>query len=104
MLVLPSCQSLCPTTSLCVNTFRIVVVRLITSRLIVNWVYNYNIILMLLRVKVYIFLSLFVLLECGLMLMTSTTEFFFLNVKLLKQGYRYHKTRTAFSKFYHRHS
>ena len=29
---------------------------------------------------------------------------FFLTVKLLKQGYRYHKIRKAFSKFYHRHS
>ena len=28
----------------------------------------------------------------------------FLTAKLLKQGYRYHKIRTAFSKFYHRHS
>ena len=28
----------------------------------------------------------------------------FLDAKLLKQGYRYHKTRKAFSKFYHRHS
>ena len=28
----------------------------------------------------------------------------FLTAKLLKQGYRYHKTRKAFSKFYHRHS
>ena len=28
----------------------------------------------------------------------------FLIVKLLKQGYRYHKIRKAFSKFYHRHS
>ena len=28
----------------------------------------------------------------------------FLTVKLLKQGYRYHKIRKAFSKFYHRHS
>ena len=26
----------------------------------------------------------------------------FLNAKLLKQGYRYHKIRIAFSKFYHR--
>ena len=52
---------------------------------------------------VYIFLSLFVLLECVLMLMTSTTELI-LTVKLLKQGYRYHKFRKAFSKFYHRHS
>ena len=49
------------------------------------------------------FLSLFVLLECVLMLMTSTTETF-LTAKLLKQGYRYHKIRKAFSKFYHRHS
>ena len=29
---------------------------------------------------------------------------FFLTAKLLKQGYRYHKIRKAFSKFYHRHS
>ena len=28
----------------------------------------------------------------------------FLTAKLLKQGYRYHKSRKAFSKFYHRHS
>ena len=28
----------------------------------------------------------------------------FLIAKLLKQGYRYHKIRKAFSKFYHRHS
>ena len=27
-----------------------------------------------------------------------------LTAKLLKQGYRYHKLRKAFSKFYHRHS
>ena len=48
--------------------------------------------------------SLFVLLECVLMLMTSTTETYFSTAKLLKQGYRYHKIRKAFSKFYHRHS
>ena len=52
---------------------------------------------------VYIFLNLFVLLECVLMLTTSTTETF-LTAKLLKQGYRYHKIRKVFSKFYHRHS
>ena len=28
----------------------------------------------------------------------------FLTAKLLKQGYRYHKIRKAFSKFYHRHT
>ena len=27
-----------------------------------------------------------------------------INFNLLKQGYRYHKIRKAFSKFYHRHS
>ena len=54
---------------------------------------------------VYIFLSLFVLLECALMLMTSTTDrILFLTAKLFKQAYRYHKIRIAFSKFYHRHS
>ena len=34
--------------------------------------------------------------NCGLMRV--------LTAKLLKQGYRYHKIRKAFSKFYHRHS
>ena len=48
--------------------------------------------------------QLIVLLECVLMLMTSTTETYFLTAKLLKQGYRYHKIRKAFSKFYHSHS
>ena len=28
----------------------------------------------------------------------------FLTAKLIRQGYRYHKIRKAFSKFYHRHS
>ena len=28
----------------------------------------------------------------------------FLTAKLFKQGYRYHKIRKVFSKFYHRHS
>ena len=51
----------------------------------------------------YIFLSLFVLLECVLMLMTSNKNLF-LTAKLLKQGYRYHKIRKACSKFYHRHA
>ena len=37
------------------------------------------------------------------MLMTSTAETFF-TAKLLKQGYRYHKIRKVFSKYYHRHS
>ena len=53
---------------------------------------------------VYIFLSSSVLLECVLMLMTSNNRNLFLTAKLLKQGYRYHKIRKAFSKFYHRHS
>ena len=34
----------------------------------------------------------------------SNNRNLFLDAKLLKQGYRYHKTRKAFSKFYHRHS
>ena len=42
---------------------------------------------------VFIFLNLFGLLECPIMLMTLTA-------KLLKQGYRYHKLCKAFSKFY----
>ena len=52
---------------------------------------------------VYIFLSLFVLQECVLILVTSTIRII-LTAKLLKQGYKYHKIRKAFSKFYHRHS
>ena len=32
------------------------------------------------------------------------TRNLFLTAKLLKQGYRYHKIRKAFSKFYHSHS
>ena len=49
---------------------------------------------------VYIFLSSFVLQERVLMLMTSTTDRnLFLTAKLLKQGYRNHKIRKAFSKF-----
>ena len=53
---------------------------------------------------VYKFRNLFVLRECVLMLMTSTTETYFLTAKLLKQGYRYHKIQKAFSKYYQRHS
>ena len=54
---------------------------------------------------VYLFRNLFVLRECSLMLMTSTTENLLLIAKLLKQCYyRYHKIREAFSRFYHRHS
>ena len=49
---------------------------------------------------VYIFLSFFVLLECD----DFNNRNLFLTAKLLKQGYRYHKIRKAFSKFYHRHS
>ena len=44
-----------------------------------------------------IYLSLYVLLECVLMLMTSTTETYFFTAKLLKQGNRHHKIRKAFS-------
>ena len=52
----------------------------------------------------YIFLSLFVLQECVLMLMTPTIGTYFWTAKLFKPCYRYHKIRKAFSKFYHRHS
>ena len=34
----------------------------------------------------------------------SNNRNLFLTAKLFKQGYRYHKKRKAFSKFYHRHS
>ena len=45
-----------------------------------------------------IYLNSFVLLEHLAMLLTST-----LAQKLLKQGYRYHKLRKTFSKFYRRY-
>ena len=48
----------------------------------------------------YIFLSLFV---CS-NLADFNNRNLFLTAKLLKQGYRYHKIRKTFSKFYHRHS
>ena len=47
------------------------------------------------------------LLECVLILIIDdfkNRNLFFLTAKLLKQGYRYHKIRKAFTKFYHRHS
>ena len=34
----------------------------------------------------------------------SNNKNLLLTAKLLKQGYRYHRIRKAFSKFYHRHS
>ena len=37
------------------------------------------------------------------MLLTSIIVNIFLTAELLKQGYRYHKLRKAFSKFYLRH-
>ena len=52
---------------------------------------------------VYIFLSLFVLLVCSYVDDFNNVNLF-LTAKLLKQGYRYHEIRKAFSKFYHRHS
>ena len=49
---------------------------------------------------VFIFLNLFELLECPVMLMTLILV---ITAKLLRQGYRYYKLRKAFSKFYRRH-
>ena len=51
---------------------------------------------------VYIFLSLFVLQECSYV-DDFNNGYLFLTAKLLKHGYRYHKIRKAFSKFYQRH-
>ena len=51
----------------------------------------------------FIFLNLFVLLDCPVMLMTLILVHCNNAAKLLKQGYRYHKLRKAFSKFYRRH-
>ena len=52
---------------------------------------------------VFIFLNLFDLLEFLVMLMTLILVNKVLTAKLLRQGYRYHKLRKAFSKFYRRH-
>ena len=52
---------------------------------------------------VFIFLNLFDLLECPVMLDIFNTRNKVLTAKLLRQGYRYHKIRKAFSKFYRRH-
>ena len=48
----------------------------------------------------FIFLNLFGLLECLVMWLISMPV---IKVKLLQQGYRYHKLRKTFSKFYRRH-
>ena len=50
-----------------------------------------------------VYLNLFALPEHLRMLLTSINFNKFLTAKLLKQGYRYHKIRKAFSKFYRRH-
>ena len=52
---------------------------------------------------VFIFLNLFDLLEFLVMLMTLILVIRILTAKLLRQGYRYHKLRKAFSKFYRWH-
>ena len=52
---------------------------------------------------VYTFRNLLGLLESAIMLRISTREITVLTAKLLQQGYRYHKLRKTFSKFYRRH-
>ena len=52
---------------------------------------------------VYIYLNLFALPEHLGMLLIFYNRNKFITAKLLKQGYRYHKLRKAFSKFYRRH-
>ena len=51
----------------------------------------------------FIFLNLFGLLECLVMSLISMPVIKVLTAKLLQQGYRYHKLRKTFSKFYRRH-
>ena len=53
---------------------------------------------------VYIFLSLFVFARVCSNVDDFNNRNLFLTAKLLKQGYRYHNIRIAFSKFHHRHS
>ena len=52
---------------------------------------------------VFIFLNLFDLLELLVILMSKILHNKVLTAELLRQGYRYHKLRKAFSKFYRRH-
>ena len=52
---------------------------------------------------VFIFLSLYDLLECPSHVDDFNTRNKVLTEKLLRQGYGYHKIRKAFSKFYRRH-
>ena len=51
----------------------------------------------------FIYLNVFALPEHLRMLNYINYRNKFLTAKLLKQGYRYHKLRKAFSKFYRRH-
>ena len=51
----------------------------------------------------FIFLNLFGLLECLVIWLISMPVKKSLTAKLLQQGYRYHKLRKTFSKFYRRH-
>ena len=52
---------------------------------------------------VYIFLSLFVFARVCSNVDDFNNIDLYLTAELLKRGYRYHKIRRAFSKFYHRH-
>ena len=51
-----------------------------------------------------IFISLFVLQECFSNVDDFNNRNLSLTDKLLKKGYRYHRIRKAFSKFYHRYT
>ena len=51
----------------------------------------------------FIFLILFGLLECLVMWLIFNARNKSLTARLLQQGYRYHKLRKTFSKFYRRH-
>ena len=56
-----------------------------------------------LPLTVFTFLNLFCLLECLVMWLISMPVIKSFIAKLLQQGYRYHKLRKTFSKFYRRH-
>ena len=53
---------------------------------------------------VYIFRSLFVFVRMCSNVDDFNNRNLFLTAKLIKQGYRYHEIRKAFSKYFHRHS
>ena len=58
---------------------------------------------LVLRLAGFVCLGLFDLLECLVVSLALALEIKILTARLLEPGYRYHRLREAFSKFYRRH-